>query len=326
MKGRKALLTAALAVAAVSAAMVTAANASSVHHSRALADITIASLPVADSALAQVAMDRGYFTQRGLNAKFSIVATGPATTAAIVSGSAQFSQSNYATLIQARSQRVPVTIVTEAARAAAGFTGVYVLPDSSIQSPKDLEGKRVSTSVLGGIGPVLIDRYLKSKGVDYTKIQWVQMPFGNMGAALQQKQIDAAWVVEPITTQLKEQLNARQVFDISSGITQNVPFAGWATNQNWAKAHPGLVRAFQLAIRDAGAYAKAHKGTIRNAIPEYTTLKQADVSKLHLEAYPDTTSAAAIKRVADYMKDTGALSTTFHVQNMIWPQPKAGAK
>ena len=93
-----------------------------------------------------------------------------------------------------------------------------------------------------------------------------------------------------------------------------------------AKAHPGVVRGFQLAIRQAGAYAKAHKGTIRNAITEYTSLKVADVGALHLEGYPATTDAKAIKRVADYMKNTGALATTFHVQNMIWPQPKPTAK
>jgi NitT/TauT family transport system substrate-binding protein len=325
MKGRKplGLAVAAVIVAIAAASSIGAAGAAPTHHARStVTDITIASLPVADSALAQVAMDQGFFAKRGLKAKFSIVATGPATTAAIVSGSAQFSQSNYATLIQARSQRVPVSIVAEAARAATGFTGVYVLPDSAVQSPKDLEGKRIATSVIGGIGPVLINRWLKSKGVNYSSIQWVQMPFGNMGAALQQHQIDAAWVVEPITTLLKQQLNARQVFDISTGVTQSVPFAGWATNETWAKAHPSVVRSFQLAIRDAGVYAKAHKGTIRNAITEYTSLKQADVSKLHLEAYPDTTSAKAIKRVSDYMKDTGALTATFHIQNMIWPQPK----
>lgn len=176
--------------------------------------------------------------------------------------------------------------------------------------------------MIGGIGPVLINKWLKSKGVDYTGIQWVQMPFGNMGAALQQRQIDAAWVVEPITTGLKAQLNARAILDLGTNVTAGVPFAAWATNQNWAKAHPGLVRGFQLAIREAGAYAKAYKGTIRNAIPKYTSLKAADVAALRLEGYPATTDAKAIERVADYMKDTGALTTTFHVQNMIWTQPK----
>lgn len=123
-------------------------------------------------------------------------------------------------------------------------------------------------------------------------------------------------------TGLKAQLNAREILYLGTNVTAGVPLAAWATNQIWAKAHPGLVRGFQLAIREAGAYAKAHKGTIRNAIPEYTSLKAADVAALHLEGYPATTEAKAIKRVADYMKATGALTTTFHVQNMIWPQPK----
>lgn len=324
MTVRKAPLVFVLAlVAIVAAAAVSAAKATTMtKHARALSDISIATLPVADSALAQIAMDQGFFAKRGLNAKFNVVAIGPATTAAIVSGASQFSQSNYATLIQARSQHVPVTIVAEAARAAAGFTGVYVLPGSSIQAPKDLEGKRIATSVLGGIGPVLIDKWLQSKGIDFSSIQWVQMPFGNMGAALQQHQIDAAWVVEPITTALKEQLNARQVFDISTGPTAGIPFAGWAANETWAKSHPGIVRAFQLAIRAAGNYAKANPAAVKKAITEYTTLKDADAAKLSLESYPQATSIKAITRVADAMKDTSALPKGFHIVNMIWHQPK----
>lgn len=42
--------------------------------------------------------------------------------------------------------------------------------------------------------------------------------------------------------------------------------------------------------------AKAHKGTIRSAIPEYTSLKANDVAALHLEGYPAATSAKAINQ------------------------------
>jgi len=215
-------------------------------------------------------------------------------------------------------------VVAEAARAAKGFTGVYVMPDSPITSPKDLAGKRIGTAIIGGIGPVLIDEWLKSNGIDYKSIQWVQMPFGNMGAALQQHQIDAAWLVEPFTTKFKSELNAREVFDISTGVTADVPFAGWAANENWAKAHPDLIKAFQAAIQEAGAYAEQHPDAIRKAIAEYTPLKEADVANLSLESYPAATDPQQIARVAQYMKDTGALDSTFDVSTMILPQTSGG--
>ena len=292
-------------------------GASFAQSSGQLTDISIATLPVADSALAQVAMDQGFFAAHGLKAKFNIVTIGSATTTAIVAGAAQFSQSNYATLIQARKNGLPVEVVAEAARAAKGFTGVYVLPDSTIKSPKDLQGKRIGTAIIGGIGPVLIDEWLKSNGIDYKSIQWVQMPFGNMGAALQQHQIDAAWLVEPFTTKFKGELNLHEVFDISTGVTAGVPFAGWAANENWVKAHPDLVKGFQAAIQEAGAYAQQHPDAIRKAIAEYTPLKEADVAKLSLESYPAVTDPQQIARVAQYMKDTGALDSAFNVNSMI---------
>ena len=50
--------------------------------------VILATLPVADTATAVLAKNKGYFTTEGLDVELKIVDTGPATTAAIVSGAA----------------------------------------------------------------------------------------------------------------------------------------------------------------------------------------------------------------------------------------------
>jgi len=279
--------------------------------------IVLATLPVADTATAVLARNKGYFTAEGLDVELKIVDTGPATTAAIVSGAAQFSQSNYATLISARGHGIPVVFAAEATRNAADFSTVVTLPDSAITSPGSLAGKRVATSVIGGIGPVMISGDLKALGVDYKTINWVQMPFGNMGAALQQKQVDAAWVVEPFVSALKAALNVKVVLDTNTGPAKGLPFAAWATTEQYAQQNPKVVAGFRRAIQKAAADATAKPADIRDIIPTYTAIKSNVAGKIALEQYPTTTDAKEIEKIAKMMRDTGFLLTTVDVKKMV---------
>ena len=279
--------------------------------------VVLATLAVADTATAVLAQSKGYFKAEGLDVELKTVDTGPATTAAIVSGAAQFSQSNYATLISARSQGIPVVFAAEATRNAPGFSVVAVLPDSPIQKPADLAGKRVATSVIGGIGPVMISGDLKALGVDYKSINWVQMPFPDMGAALQRKQVDAVWVVEPFGTALKGQLNARVVLDTNSGPAAGLPFAAWATTETYAQQNPKVVAGFRRAIQKAAADAGKNPDEIRNAIPTYTPIKADVAAKIALEAYPTSTDSKEIQKIGQMMLDTGFLQSAVDVSKMV---------
>ena len=283
-----------------------------------LVRVVLATLPVIDTAPAVVADKYGFFREEGLALELRLVQTGPATTGAVASGAAHFSQSNYATLFSARSNGVPVMIVAEAARARPGFSAVVVLPDSPIRQPRDLQGKRIATSVIGGIGPLAINVWLKDAGIDYTTIQWVQMPFQDMGPALEKKQVDAAWVVEPFVTLMKERLNVRVVFDVFSGPTEGLPVAAFATSDRYAKEHPDIVARFARAISKASALITRDPSVVRSVIPQYTSIPAELAGKIALEAYPEQTDLAQITRVADFMRQVGFLQKELNVEAMVW--------
>ncbi len=287
-----------------------------------LTKVILATLPVTDTAPAVIADKQGFFKEEGLSLELKVVQTGPATTSAVMSGAAQFSQSNYATLFSARSNGVPVLIAAEATRALPGFSGVVVMPDSPIRQPKDLEGKRIATSVIGGIGPLAINAWLKDHGINYGSLNWVQMPFQDMGAALQSKQVDAAWVVEPFVTILKDKQSVRVVFDIFSGPTEGLPVAAFATSSSYAKEHPEVIAAFRRAIAKASALITKDPSAVRAVIPQYTSISADLAGKIALESYPETTDVAKISRVADFMRQVGFLDKDLDVKAMVWSAAK----
>jgi NitT/TauT family transport system substrate-binding protein len=285
---------------------------------KTLTTVLLATLPVEDTVPAVIAQKEGFFRQEGLNVELKLEQLGTATTSAIVTGAAQFSQSNYATLLDARSRGIPVEIVCEATRGLPQFSSVLVLPNSPITSPKDLAGKRIATPALGSIGPLAVDVWLKDHGVDYRTIKWVQMPFQNMGAALEEHQVDAAWVGEPFVTILTETLHARPVFQGFSGPTANLPVAAFATSEPYAKAHPAIVDAFKAAIEKAEAVAARDPSLVRRMLTTYTTISPKLAARIGLEEYPTSTSVAAIERVAEFMREVGFLTAPVDVPAMVW--------
>jgi len=311
--------TSALAIALVaSLAGVVSAGGGAAAAAKPLTKVVLATLPVTDTAVAVVAQKEGFFRQQGLDVQLSIMQLGPATTQAVLTGAAQFSQSNYATLFAARSKGIPVEIVCEAARATPAFSTVAVMPNSPIKSYKDLAGKRIATSVIGGIGPLAIDAWLKAHGVNYSTITWVQMPFPSMGSALQQGQVDAAWLVEPFVTLDASTLHTRTVFPVFSGPTARLPVSAFATSAAYAKAHPQIVAAFRRAIQEAANLMQKKPGLLRQILPTYTAIKPALASKIGLEVYPAQTDLGQIERVSTMMRQVGLLTAPLNVQSMVF--------
>lgn len=307
-----------IALVASLAGVMSAGGGTAVAAAKPLTRVVLATLPVTDTAVAVVAQKEGLFAQQGLDVQLSIMQLGPATTQAVLTGAAQFSQSNYATLFAARSKGIPVEIVCEAARATPAFSTVAVMPNSPIKSYKDLAGKRIATSVIGGIGPLAIDAWLKAHGVDYSTITWVQMPFPSMGAALQQGQVDAAWLVEPFVTLDGATLHTRTVFPVFSGPTARLPVSAFATSVSYAKAHPQVVAAFRRAIQQAANMMQKDPGLLRKILPTYTAIKGALASKIGVEVYPAQTNLAQIERVSTMMRQVGLLTAPLNVPSMVF--------
>src|SRR5699024_6993677 len=97
-----------------------------------------------------------------------------------------------------------VTGYSHAIKSGDDINSVWALADSGIEEPRDLEGKSVAVNTLRTMGEVSINDLVESDGGDPSKINYVELGFPDMPAALEQGNIDAAWVPEPFQTILKD--------------------------------------------------------------------------------------------------------------------------
>ena len=174
-----------------------------------LTPVTVGVIPIVDVAPIYLGVEKGFFEDEGLDVTPELAQGGAAIVPAVVSGDYQFGFSNLTSLLVASSKGLPLKAV-----AAGNFTtgepgedfGAVVVPeDSKIKDAADLEGKTVAVNTLNNIGDTTIRKVVEEAGGDDGDVEFVELGFPDMPAAVDGGQVDAAWIVEPHLTVALEQ-------------------------------------------------------------------------------------------------------------------------
>src|SRR5439155_17104248 len=137
----------------------------------------------------------------------------------------------------------------DGASEASRFMELLVMPNSPIKQPKDLEGKTVAVNILNNIQSLTLNEVLKANNVDPSKVKYRAVPFPQMGAALQQGEVDAVHTGEPFGTNFQRKLGARMVVDGGGAPVTELPVSGYVSTQDFVKKYPKTAAAFQRAIQ-----------------------------------------------------------------------------
>ena len=140
--------------------------------------------------------------------------------------------------------------VSSTADPETDFSAVVVPGGSDIQSVADLEGRRVAVNNLKNIGEVTIRKGIEDAGGDGSNVEFVELPFPEMPAAVAGGNVDAAWVVEPFVTVATGQ-GARAVFYPFAEPIEDLTVATYFTLEPTIQEDPEMVDAFQAAINES---------------------------------------------------------------------------
>jgi NitT/TauT family transport system substrate-binding protein len=133
---------------------------------------------------------KGIWAQEGLDITITRGYGSGDTAAKVAAGAADFGVSDIGAVLTARA-RAKLPVKTIAAVYTYSPHSMFVLKSSGITSFKQLEGKRVGTTP-GNSHQVYFPQVAARTGTNASKITWVNMDGGAMGAQLFAKNIDAA--------------------------------------------------------------------------------------------------------------------------------------
>lgn len=297
----------ALAVALCCASGI-ASRAADLPHVRALA------VPIDVSAQPYYALDEGFFKQHGLDVEVSSLGSGPAIIAALVSGSVDFGSGGTVSIATAHENGIPLVVVAPAGLYSSKepTDALVVAKNSPITKPQDLVGKTVALSGLRTIAEVSLRAWLAKAGVDYNTVHVIEMPFGQMDAAVAAGRVDAADLAEPF---LSASQNTRVLGQFSDAIAPQWVEGAYFCTADFAKAHPDIVKKFADAIGEASDWANTHRAESAAILERYS--KATVLPTTHRALYHDTLRASDLQPVIDIAAKYGLIKKSFPAQDLF---------
>lgn len=201
-----------------------------------------------------VALEKGYYARENLEVNIVRGQGSADAVKQVAAGTAQLGFADTAAVILGRgNDQIPVKLV--AIVYAKPPHAIFVLKDSGISKPKDLEGKKIADTAFSAV-PKLFDAYAKAAKIDGSKVTWLVASSDTLPGMLTTGRADGIGqftVGEPL---LSKNAAPKQVLALSyADAGLNLYGNGIIASDNLIKSNPDLVRRFVRAtmagLRDA---------------------------------------------------------------------------
>jgi NitT/TauT family transport system substrate-binding protein len=240
---------------------------------------------------------------------------------AMVSGANEFGFAGYVPAMVAAGRDIPVKVVANADNGASTdkeeWTKIVVPGDSSIRSVDDLAGKTIASNSLKGVGEVVIKASLEEQGVDPNSIKLLEVPFPDMPAALERKQVDAVWITEPFLTQVLAS-GARAVDAPLTTLGKEYPNAAYLVTEKYLAENEDAVERFVRAMNRSLDYARANPDEARAVIPEFTQIPPDVAEAMLLPHWPTEIDRAQLEELQDYATKYEVVTGEVNLDDLIW--------
>lgn len=275
-----------------------------------LDQVTVGVIPILDVAPIYLGDEQGFFEEQGIDLTLEAAQGGAAVVPGVMSGQFQFGFSNITSLLLAAQEGLPLQIVANGVASTgeqgADFGAVVAKPESGITDAAGLAGKRVAVNTLNNIGTTTVNESIRAAGGDPSGVEYVELPFPDMSAALDAGNVDAAWVVEPFLT-ISTSSGATPVAYNFVDAADDLTVAAYFTSAQVAGEDADLVERFTTAIEQSLEYAAQNEDETRAIVSTYTQIDQAVIDAMTLPAWPAEINRESVERLAELSVDDGLL-------------------
>ncbi|MGF1661779.1 MAG: ABC transporter substrate-binding protein [Kineosporiaceae bacterium] len=272
--------------------------------------VTVGVIPIVDVAPLYLGVEQGFFAARGLELELVPAQGGAAIVPGVVSEEYQFGFSNNTSLLLATDSGIELQMVAAGSSSTGvegeDFGAVVASADSGITDAADLAGRRVAVNTLNNIGDTTVRDAVAQAGGDDSTIEFVELAFPDMPAALENGDVDAAFVVEPFLT-ITTSAGATPVAWMYATAAEDLSVATYFTSDAYAAENPDVVAAFQAAMIESQEYATDNPDALREILTTYTEIDAALIPEITLPAFPSEINDASIEELNRLATEQGVL-------------------
>lgn len=271
---------------------------------------------VTDFASIFVAREEGFFSKRSLDVEPKFIPLNPAIPAAIQAESLQMGGPTPSVYLQAVDGGLDHVIVAGGGGTDKSLTGVGLVAraGSGIKTAQDCIGKKIGVPGLGAFLHVTFRAWLKSQGVDYSKINFIEASFPQHGDLLRGGSLDAVVTADPFMSKAVSTGIGRVVSYYTTFQPDGMPTILFTARRDWANKNPNAVKLFREAVVEASVFIKNPKNSskVRYHIGKYI--------KLPPEVLADIQISPPLPELTD--KHINYWIEMMQEQNMLKARPK----
>ena len=224
-----------------------------------------------------VALEKGYYAKQNLDVQIVRGQGSADAVKQVAAGTAQLGFADTAAVILGRgNDQIPVKLV--AVVYAKPPHAIFVLKESGIAKPKDLEGKKIADTAFSAV-PKLFDAYAKAAKIDASKVTWLVAAADTLPGMLTTGRADGIGqftVGEPLLAKsaAPKQVLALTYADAGLDLYGN----GIIASESLIKSNPDLVRRFVTATMQGLKEAIADPQEAGAIMHKYHRAVDADVA------------------------------------------------
>lgn len=213
--------------------------------------IVVGEVPSVPAAAIYLAVEKGYFKEAGVDVQLETINTSSTAMALLASNRMQVVGGGVApNYWNGLASGLPIILALERASSPL-YHDVLIRKElvGKLKTPADLKGRPVAEVSPGSSALYEVGQVLASAGLTLKDIDIKYIPFTQMGTALANGAVDAAFEVPPFGAIVAARGEGVRWLDPEKYIkTLPTSFVGYFANTDWIKANPDTAKKFFLAI------------------------------------------------------------------------------
>ena len=242
--------------------------------------VRMGTIPIEPSAEAYYGDQAGIFLANGITPIVSTFNNGATILQAVVGGDLDAGETNPFQLAVAIARGIPLQMIAPAClyTKRVANPNVVVAKTSPIKSPKDLAGATIGVGSLGDFNQLSLWAWLDANGVPRESVKYIELPFSEIGAALERGTIQAGFIVEPAKTDAMKAGQIRDFADTYIALAPELATTVWFTSKSWLQKNPDTAKSLVRAIYATGRWANTHGPQAAAIIAKVTKIDPAIVA------------------------------------------------
>jgi NitT/TauT family transport system substrate-binding protein len=271
------------------------------------------------SAFVGFGIEQGIFDKHGLDVELEETQGGAATLPALVNGDVQIGGSNVVSLLIAESKGLPIQAIapgTSARPKGEDFGALLAAPESDIASAKDLEGGTVAVNTLDNIAEVVVKAALEKEGADPDKVKLIEVPFPEMGPAMERGDVQGAFSIEPFVSTSVD-AGAKVVNYSYVAAEPGMQVGAYAVARDFAAENADTVDDFKAAVAETAEYLGAHEQEFRTYLSEKAQIDPALAKSIVLPEWHEQLDVDSLQSTAELMQQYGLVEEPVDAQGLV---------